>query len=111
MNSITIFKPLLEIKTYSWNKFYYPQEDEIKLLKAINDNKFIKIWSSTIATSSIEIVTPAEYKVSILEQSILNLSESEKKEVRIIANKIEKQLTQWVINNIIEKVKNKFDNN
>ena len=44
------------VTTYTWKTYYFNRENRESIEKALENNKFVKIWTATIATSDIKLI-------------------------------------------------------
>lgn len=99
-----IYKPKHEVECYDWNIYTIDSENFNLFKKKLEEAKFINIWETLLAVSSIKSVKPAKQEISILETLIWNETEDIKEKVRKKVREREKEwlsINEWVINNII----------
>lgn len=97
-----------EILTYDESVYYFDSSRLNEMDEVMEKNKFIKIWDSRIAVSSIKTVRPAKQEISILELLLKTESEDIKRKVRskIIEREKENKInSEWAIKEIIESFK------
>lgn len=97
-----------EILTYDESIYYFDSDKLPAMDTAMETNKFIKIWDSRIAVSSIKTVRPAKQEISILEKLLTGESEDIKRKVRDKIREREKENkenSEGAIRNIIESFK------
>ena len=56
------YKPMLEVNTYSGDRYYIPEANKAKFIERINIDRFIEIGGSVIACRDIKSVKPPENK-------------------------------------------------
>ena len=102
------YNPKHEIICYDESIYYFDSDKLPAMDIAMENNKFIKIWDSRIAVSSIKTVRPAKQEISILEKLLIWESEDVKRKVRDKIREREKENkenSEWAIRNIIESYK------
>lgn len=102
------YSPKHQIETYDESIYYFDSDKLPAMDEAMENNKFIKIWDSRIAVSSIKTVRPAKQEISILELLLKTESEDIKRKVRskIIEREKENKInSEWAIKEIIESFK------
>lgn len=105
---IVIYKPKHIVATF-WDESFAIDSEHFDLFeKQMESNRFIKIWDSLIAVSSIKSVTPADSIINILE----NLLQWESKDIQAkVRHKYKERQaqnfleTEWTIRNMIKLFK------
>lgn len=105
---IVIYDPLLEVYTWDDKHYYTSAKNQHKLEKMMNNDKFVPIWWELIAVSNIKGVRPATQEINFIEHELHNLMFETRQKVKgeIIkykANFPQKEITPWILKNIIEK--------
>lgn len=103
-----IYSPKHQIETYDESIYYFDSDKLPAMDLAMESSKFIKIWDSRIAVSSIKTVRPAKQEISILEKLLVWESEDVKRKVRDKIREREKENknnSEVAIQNIIDSFK------
>jgi len=108
MNELTKYEPMMCLTTFSEETFYFKKSKLEEFKKVMNDSKFITIWENIINTSSINTIIPVNKSVSQVESHLMtldiDLATKVRYEVRIWKLNHWKDITSWIMNNIIKKV-------
>lgn len=102
------YTPKHEVVTYDW-EIHIIDSDKLDIFQEqMERSKFIRIWHCLIASSSIKTVRPAKQEISVMEKLLSWEDDKTKQEVRKKVRERESDwldTTQWVIENIIKRVK------
>jgi len=107
MNSwIVRYEPLYEILTYSKKKYYIKEKNIEVLDELIETKKFVRFWKARVNVSSIDTIEPAKAEDNFYQAEIQNYSYQDqsiiKKEVKLWKWRTHKDLTPYVLKQIIE---------
>ena len=94
-----------EIICYDESIYYFDSDKLLAMDEAMEKNKFIKIWDSRIAVSSIKTVRPAKQEITMVERMIVWLPDQLQDKVKRLVKERkaqEKTVTEQYIQNIID---------
>jgi len=109
MNELTKYEPMMCLTTFSEETFYFKKSKLEDFKKVMNESKFVTIWENIINTSSINTIKPANKSVSQVECHLMSLdidlATKVRYEVRVWKLKHWKDITPWIMQNIIATIK------
>lgn len=102
------YEPLHIITLFNKKQFYVKSSKINELLQIMQSNKFVTIKDNIINTSSIDIIEPASDDINQVENKLIDLNKETAERIRQEVylrktNNSHKQLTDWVLENIINK--------
>lgn len=111
MNEIIKYEPMMCLTTFSEETFYFKKSKLEEFKKVMNTSKFVTIWANIINTSSIDTIKPTNKSVSEVECHLItldiDLATKVRQEVKLWKCTHWKDLSIWIMNNIIQSIKDK----
>lgn len=106
---LTKYEPMMKVTTFSGKEYYFPKRNLEAFQQSIETKKFISLQGSTVNVSSIDTVDPAGQNNDFVENMLRELPTDTQHEIRqeikLRATKIHTPLTEWVVQNMIDKYK------
>jgi len=103
---IAKYEPLCEVITYSKKKYYIKAKNREALETALETKKFVKFWTSTVNVASIDTIDEAKPEDNFLQATLQNYWYEDqsiiKREIKLWKWKTHKDLTPYVLKQIIE---------
>lgn len=107
---LTKYEPMMKVTTFSWKEYYFPKKNLEAFQKSIEAKKFISLQGSTINVSSIDTVDPAgqnnDFVENMLRELPIDVQNEVRKEIKLRPSKTHSPLTEWIVQNMIDKYKN-----
>ena len=102
------YEPKHEVITFDWEVYIINSSNLDSFHIDMEKSKFIPIWDSIVATSSIKTVRPAKQEISVMEKLLSWETEKIRQEIRKKVRDREKDWlsnTAWSIENMIRSLK------
>lgn len=108
------YEPMMRIKTFSWEEYFFPKSRLSAFNEAIEKKKFVQLQGSTVNVASIDTVSPVwtsgDFVIDRLRTLDTDVQRKVRNEIKLRKSKIHTDLTPWVLENIISKFNEKEHN-